>query len=50
MPVRHNYWAYALQPRSRNAEPMCHSYGSPNVPEPVLRNEKPPQKNPVYLN
>ena len=32
-PVGHNYWAYALEPRSRN-------YWSPGVLEPVLSNKR----------
>ena len=35
-PVRHNYWAYALEPRATTTESACL--------EPMLRNkEKPPQ-------
>ena len=42
-PVRHNYWACALEPTSHNYWARMPQLWKPARPEPVLRNEKPPQ-------
>ena len=45
-PVHHSYWAYALQPGSRNdwkTSPVCCNYRSLHTLQPVLWTRKPPQ-------
>ena len=35
-PMRHNYWACALEPGNHMTEPMCHKNWSPCILEPML--------------
>ena len=49
-PVRHNYWACALEPEATTTEPTCHNYWAhvlqllkPVCLEPVLRNKRSPR-------
>ena len=42
-PVRHNYWARALEPASHKYWAHVPQLLKPVCLEPVLRNEKPPQ-------
>ena len=39
-PMRHNYWACALEPGSHDTEPTCCNYSSPRALESTLRNKR----------